>query len=311
MPDLRPVLVTGAAGCIGAWIVARLIARGLTPVAFDISTDRRRLHLAMPGGQAEAVAWETGDIADPQAVLELVERHRPQAIIHLAAVLIPVCAADPVKGAEIDVIGTINVFEAARRCGVTRLVYASSAAALTPPGQDGPTTLYGVYKLADEGIARLYARDHDIASIGIRPHTVYGPGRDQGRTAEPTKAMLAAVAGRPYRMAYNGSLRMQHVHEAADAFIASALAEVEGAHVGDLQGVATTIPEIVAEIRRHIPEAEIEVPNHVEPFVVEQSDASLRAVVGDWPRVGLGEGVAMTIEAFRNLHARGLVAPEG
>lgn len=309
MPDPRPVIVTGAAGCIGAWVVARLIARNLRPVAFDISEDRRRLRLAMPAEVAAAVAWETGDIADGAALRAVVERHRPQAIIHLAAVLIPACAADPVRGAMVDVVGTINVFEAARLAGVRRLVYASSAAALTPSGHDGPTTLYGVYKLADEGIARLYAGHHGLASVGIRPHTVYGPGRDQGRTAEPTKAMLAAVAGRPYRLAYNGALRMQHVHEVADAFIAAALADVEGAHVGDLQGVATTIPEIVAEIRKHVPDADLSVPEHVEAFVVEQSDAGLRRVVGDWPRVGLEEGVATTIAELRDLHARGLVAP--
>ena len=309
MPDRRPILVTGAAGCIGAWIVARLVERGLVPVVFDIVEDRRRLRLVMAAEAAEAVVWEQGDVADAAALRAVVERHAPQALIHLAALLIPACAADPARGAMVDVIGTINAFEAARLCGVRHLVYASSAAALTPEGHDGPTTLYGVYKAADEGIARLYAKDHGLASVGLRPHTVYGPGRDQGRTAEPTKAMLAAVAGRPYRMAYRGALRMQHVHEVADAFIAAALAEVEGAHVGDLQGVATTIDEVVALIRRHIPDADITVPETVEAFVVEQSDAALRKVVGDWPRVGLEQGVAMTIAAFRDLHARGLLAP--
>ena len=310
MADTRPILVTGAAGCIGSWVIARLLARGLRPVAFDVSQSRRRLYLALAKDEADAVPWETGDLTETETVTQVVRRHEPQAIVHLAALQIPFCVADPVAGARVNVVGTVNVFEAARHHGVERLVYASSVAALAPEGQHGPTTLYGVYKVADEGIARIYALDWGVASIGIRPHTVYGPGRDQGRTSAPTKAMLAAAAGRLFAMPYTGRLRMQHVHEVADAFIAAALAEVEGAHVGDLEGVAASIPEIVAEIRNQVPDADIPVPQNEVAFAIDQSDAHLRGIIGDWPRVGLEDGVAMTIAAFRDLLARGLVEPQ-
>ena len=62
-----------------------------------------------------------------------------------------------------------------------------------------PGTLYGVYKRANEGTAHVYWADHGVASVGLRPHTVFGPGRDQGLTSAPTTAMLAAACGRPYR----------------------------------------------------------------------------------------------------------------
>jgi nucleoside-diphosphate-sugar epimerase len=307
MACTSPILVTGAAGCIGAWVIARLAGAGRKAVAFDLSGDRRRLRLALAGDQADAVTWETGDIAADGTLNQVVERHGIGAIVHLAALQIPFCFADPVAGARVNVVGTAQVFETARRHGLTRLVYASSIAALTPPGHDGPTTLYGVTKVADEGFARLYWQDWQVPSIGLRPHTVYGPGRDQGRTSAPTKAMLAAAAGRPFAMPYNGTLRMQHVHEVADAVIRCIDAEPRGAFVGDLEGVRATIPEIVAAIKQVVPDADIAVPEEHLPSSVDLNDHDLRALVGDWPRVSLADGTRMTIDAFRGLLSRGLV----
>ena len=64
-----------------------------------------------------------------------------------------------------------------------------------------PRNHYGVYKLANEGNARVYWLEDGVASVGLRPMTVYGVGRDQGMTSGPTKAIVAAVLGRPYRSA--------------------------------------------------------------------------------------------------------------
>jgi len=307
MTSDAPILVTGAAGCIGAWVIARLTGAGRPVVALDLSADRRRLYLALPREVADAVPWELGDIAADGVLDPVIERHGVQAIIHLAALQIPFCIADPIAGARVNVVGTVQVLEAARHHGIKRLVYASSAAALAPEGHEGPSTLYGVYKLADEGIARVYWQDWQVPSIGIRPHTVYGPGRDQGRSSAPSKAMLAVAAGQPYAMPYDGTLRMQHVHEVADAFIYAADASVEGAYVGDLEGELATISEIIAAIRRFVPDADISVPEEKIRFSVDQSDAHLRRLVGDWPRVSLHDGTAMTIEAFGDLLGRGLI----
>ena len=59
-----------------------------------------------------------------------------------------------------------------------------------------PRTLYGVYKQANESTAKVYYQDHDLSSIGLRPYVIYGPGRDQGMTSTPTKALLAVARGR-------------------------------------------------------------------------------------------------------------------
>ncbi len=302
-----PLLVTGAAGCIGAWIVARLSQAGREVVALDRSDDRRRLRLAMDEGAARALPWESVDIRDATALGDVVMRLRPPVIIHLAALQIPFCAADPVAGAAVNVAGHAAVFEAARKAGVRHVVYASSVASLPAASRQGPNTLYGVYKRANEGVAAIYWQDWQVASIGVRPHTVYGPGRDQGMTSSPTKAMLAAARGQPYRIDYDTTMMMQHVHEVADAFIACADATVSGHHVCDLGGVKATTRDIAAIINRTVPGARISVADTRIDLPVDQDDSALRALVGDWPAVSLEDGIHHTIAAFRLLDQAGHV----
>ena len=305
-----PVLVTGAAGCIGAQVVSNLTRDGVEPIVFDKSEDRRRLKLAMEEEDADAVRWVVGDLRETAAVEEAMAAHKVGAVIHLAALQVPFCNADPVLGAEVDVVGHVNVFEAARKLGIRQIIYASSVAALPPKGETWPATLYGVYKLADEGIAHVYWENWQVPSIGIRPHSVYGPGRDQGVTAAPSKAMLAAAAGRRFTIPYDGTLMMQHVSEVADAFIRAAATSVEGAPVFDLTGEDTTVGEVVAAIKRFVPDADVKIGDIKMPFVAGLDDSDLRQVVGEWPRIGLDEGVERTVTAFRVHIQRGLVRPE-
>ena len=124
----------------------------------------------------------------------------------------PFCRADPPLGARVNVVGTVNVFEAVRRRAdaMAPVVYTSSMAGYTADDADPmtgrleedaephPANHYGVYKLANEGNARVYWPDNGLSSVGLRPMTVYGVGRDQGMTSGPTKAIVAAVLGRPY-----------------------------------------------------------------------------------------------------------------
>src|SRR4051812_48586563 len=133
-----PILVTGAGGAIGAWVVANLVERGTPCVAFDLSDDRRRLRLVLDEERAAAVTWRQGDISDGAAVDRAVAETGARAIIHLAALQVPFVKADPVLGARVNFMGHANVFEAARRHGVQRLAYASSIAAVASPGEPYP-----------------------------------------------------------------------------------------------------------------------------------------------------------------------------
>ena len=312
MPSQGSVLVTGAAGCIGAWVVAGLIQRGQKPVVFDLSEDRRRLRLLVSDEAAQSVPWIKGDLTDTAAVDRAVAESGAEAVIHLAALQVPFCKADPVTGARVNVVGHVNVFEAARKHGVKRLVYASSIAALPVEGGTSQGNLYGVYKAADEGIARIYAQDWGVASVGLRPHTVYGPARDQGLTSAPTKAMLAAAADRPYTIPFSGTLNFQYAGEVAEIFIRCAEVTVaaKDSSVFDLQGTKATVESVVAQIRRVVPAAKIDMSGDRLPFPTDFDDRPLRKLIGDWSATPLDQGIERSITRFRDLLKRGLVSAE-
>src|SRR5262245_10251847 len=148
------ILVTGAYGCIGAWVVHELVRDGREVVTFDLSTEPRRLRLLL-GDDVDAVPHVSGDITDGASLEHALDEHSITNVIHLAALQVPFVRADPPLGARVNVLGTVNVFEAVRRRKdrLAPLVYASSIAALGDG--DHPSTLYGVFKWAKLGRAHV------------------------------------------------------------------------------------------------------------------------------------------------------------
>jgi UDP-glucuronate 4-epimerase len=300
-------LVTGALGCIGAWILRTLLREGIPAVGFDLGTNPARLALILEPDELARVELVQGDITDLAAVERAVDDHGSTHVIHLAAMLIPLAKADPPRGAHVNVVGTVNVLEAVRRRERVRgLSYASSAAVYGPDAPThvaedapaSPATHYGVHKQANEGAARVYWADDGVPSIGLRPYVVYGPGRDQGLTAEPTLAMAAAARGEPYRIGFGGRMQMHYAPDAARAFIdAARRSEEGGALVANLGGPAVGIDEVVAAIEAAAPEAagSITFAETPLPFPEEFEGTAHPA-----PVTPLREAVAETIAIFRD-----------
>jgi nucleoside-diphosphate-sugar epimerase len=313
-------LVTGAFGCIGSWVVRGLLADGERPVAFDLGDDPWRPRMIVGADVAERVTLVRGDIADREAVTRVVQEHDVRRIIHQAAWQVPLCRQDPSGGALINVVGTANVFEAARAAGgrVERVVYASSAGvfgppSLYPPGplrDDAPahpTTHYGVYKVANEATARVYWEEHHIRSSGFRPLTVYGPGRDFGVTATPTLAMKAAVLGRAYELRWGGSTDMIYVEDVARAFIRAARASLDRGRVYNLHGSAVPLAEVVRVIETAWPQAKGLI-THVDqpmPFATALDDARYQRDLGPALATALVDGVRRTLDEFARLQKDG------
>jgi nucleoside-diphosphate-sugar epimerase len=306
-----PVLVTGAGGCIGSWVLAILTKAGVPAVAFDLSDNRRRPRLLMTDEELAGIPWRTGDIADTEAVANALAQHDARAIIHLAALQVPFCKADPVAGAKANVVGTVNVLEVARHHGVKRVAYASSIAAHSfLPGTPWLATLYGAYKLCDEMIAHTYAADWGVPSIGLRPGVVYGIARDQGLTSKTTVAILAAASGRPYTVPFSGAVSALHAGEIASAFIKAVSKERDGAEVFDINGRATSVEEWLGIIRRLAPEAQLQVAGAALPFPAELSDERVQRYLGDYGPVPLAEGIEETYQDFRRLLAAGALSSD-
>jgi len=312
-------LVTGAHGCIGAWTVHELLAAGHSVTTFDLSRDPRRLRLLLDEATLATVPHVAGDITDLPQLEQVFDEHAITNVIHLAALQVPFCRADPPLGARVNVLGTVNVFEAVRRRpGTTApVVYASSVAAYdsleeqAQPSMTGhPGTLYGVFKRANESTASVYRQENGVSSVGLRPHTVYGAGRDQGLTSAPTTAMLAAAAGVAYRIPYGGAAQLQFAPDVARAFIAASLSSYEGASVHNLPGLRVSIAEVVAAIAAAAPESagSIDSDDVVLPFPEEVDSASFAELAPGLAGTPLAYGVRATIDRFRTLLSEGLVA---
>jgi UDP-glucuronate 4-epimerase len=291
-------LVTGALGCIGAWTCATLVREERRVTAFDLGDNLGRLRLIASPQEIDGVDFERGDLTDLGAVERVLAEREITHVVHLAALQVPLVRENPVLGAQVNVTGTVNVFEAVRRHGLTTTIaYASSAAVYDDRGEVDPHTLYGVFKLANEGTARIYAQDHGLASIGLRPFTVYGPGRDQGLTAGPTLAIAAAVRGEPYRIAFGGMTQLHYAGDVARAFVQAARTPAEGAAaVYNLGGEAVAIADFAALVEAAVPGAEITSADDPLPFPPE-----LPQPWYDAPLTPLEDGIRETVEALRGV----------
>ncbi len=311
-------LITGAMGCIGAWVVRNLIQTGASATIFDLGTDKQRLELIMSPEEVGQVNFVHDDITKTKIVKDTVSAHGITHLIHLAALQVPFCKANPPLGAAVNVVGTVNIFEAAKEAGIKHVVYASSAAVygekaeynhrlLPHDAPLNPQTHYGVFKQANEGTARIYWLDDGIGSIGLRPYTLYGPGRDQGMTSTPTKAMLAAAKGEAYHISFGGYCGFQYADDVAKIFIKAARTPIEGAEVFNLQGAVAHMDDVVAAIETAEPGAKGRITHEGTPLALPDGleDKGLRAVLGNLPDTPLTDGVSQTISHFKQALADG------
>ncbi len=308
MPEARRTLVTGALGCIGAWTVKALLELGEEPVGYDLGSDDSRLRLVLSDGERARVTLVEGDVTDGEALGRALDEHEITNVVHLAALQVPFCRADPARGAHVNVFGTVVVFETvrARLDRIPGLAYASSTAVYnasdpSPAPESGgtaPSTFYGTYKLANEGSARVSWADEGVASIGIRPYVVYGPGRDQGLTSGPSLAMAAAARGEGFEIGYGGTVQYDFAPDVGRAFALAARAAVEGAHVANFPGEPSTMEQVVTAIENAAPATagRITFTDERLPFPDSLEASLLERLVGPLPRTALADGVRRTIE---------------
>ena len=305
-------LVTGALGCLGAWTLKALVELGEDPVGFDLGADDARLRLVLGEDELSRVTLVSGDVTDADAVGGVLDEHEITNVVHLAALQVPFCRADPERGARVNVHGTIVVLEAVKKRlnRIRGIAYASSTAVYnasdpSPAPESGgtePSTLYGVFKLANEGTARVYWHDDDVASIGIRPYVVYGPARDQGLTSGPSLAMEAAARGEGYMIAYGGRAQYDFAPDVGRAFARAARAAKEGAHVANFPGVPSTMQDVVEAIEAAAPAVagRISWEEGQLPFPEALEGRLLERLIGPIAPTPLAEGVRATIEHYRS-----------
>ena len=109
------VLMTGGFGCIGSWVAMQLIEGGHEVAILDLKRDTHRLDLLLDPEAIDRISFIQGDVTNPAEVLDAAGKTGATQLLHLAALQVPLCRADPIKGAMVNVVGTLAVFEAAKR----------------------------------------------------------------------------------------------------------------------------------------------------------------------------------------------------
>lgn len=315
-------LVTGTMGCLGSWVLRNLVDDGAKIIATDLDMTVTRPKLLLSDDELETITWEQLDVTNVEAVNALVEKYKPTHLVHLAGLQIPFCKANPSLGAAVNVVGTVNLFEAARQHNIRGLSYASSVGALgaaehypdralTEADLPMPNNLYGVYKTANENTAKVYWQDWQIGSVGLRPYVVFGVCRDQGMTADLAKATLAVAADKPFHIRFDGPITMQHANNVARIFIDSALAENQGADVFNLRNDVIEVAEYVAVLKQLYPESKITFEqNNALPFPSDFDDAGLRGLLGTVPHTPLKQAIQADVEQFASLLEAGKLSTE-
>jgi UDP-glucose 4-epimerase len=306
-------VVTGGAGFIGSHVVDALVERGdEVTVVDDLSTGKRENLADGPGSAAELVE---ADIRDLRAMRDLVDRIRPQVVFHLAAQIdVRKSTADPAWDASINVLGTINLLQAALEAGVDRFVNTSTGGAIYGEGRiipapedhpQAPEAPYGQSKFCAEGYCDLYARLHGLSTVSLRYGNVYGPRQDPlgeaGVIAIFCGRLLEGVAPTIFG---NGEQTRDYVYvgDVVRANLAAAESHATGAFNVGL-GVQTSVLQLV-EALREISEANSFEPEFAPPRLGEVQHIAIdparaQGELGWEPQITLRDGLERTLASLR------------
>ena len=310
------VLVTGGAGFIGSHLTARLLADGQSVRVLDNFSTGSRANLPADSSGLEIIH---GDVRD----LGTVERAAAGTtmIFHQAAMRsVPRSVADPLGANDHNVTGTLHVFEAARRVGVRRVVYASSSSVYGDrpelPKQEeqppAPISPYAVSKVAGEQYGQVWHRLYGIDTVGLRYFNVFGPRQDPASeyAAVIPKFILWALRGAALEVHGDGrqSRDFTYIDNVVEANVLAACAPNVGGEVFNVGcGERTSLLEIVARLeailgrplaRGHTPSRAGDVPHTLADV------SKAKRLLGYTPLIGFDEGLARTVEYFRSIASR-------
>ena len=294
---MKNIIIFGGTGFLGSWIVKNFVKRDYKVTIFDLKIETELLKKLI-GKDIEKIKFLKGDVTNYEEVLEAT--FNMDHVVNLAGLMTPDCSRNPSLGAEVNVLGSINVFEATKARGIKFVVYASSAGVFGEKDKyfPFPETHYGAFKLAVEGIARAYYNEANISSVGIRPFVIYGPGREIGGTATVTLACKAAKQSYNYNLNFSGKAGFVYVQDVANLVEMSINRALVGALTININGITASVSDFVSKIINIIPEAKLTI-NGDKLSVVEE-------ILGDHPSdifkkfkyTSLSEGISNTINFY-------------
>ena len=294
---MKKVIIFGGCGFLGSWITKILLQENYKITIFDLNINKNLLNI-IAKENIDKVKFVEGDITNLAQVENVLRK--ADHVINLAGLMTPDCSSNPILGAKVNILGSINVFEAAKKYNIKFIVYASSAGVFGINDKliPFPETHYGAYKLAIEGVARAYFNENHISSFGIRPYVLYGPGREVGGTAGVTLACKAAKQGIKFTIDFVGRAGFVYVEDVANLVKMYLKNSLKGAITVNINGISKDVREIVSIIKKNIPTAKI--------GFNEKSLSVVDEIIGDEPYkyfrkfkyTTLQDGIKKTIDFY-------------
>ena len=253
---MKNILIFGGCGFLGSWITKSLLKKNLKITIFDLRI-KTELLKNLIGDEFNNVDLIEGDITDFEVVLKATKDM--DYILNLAGLMTPDCSSNPSLGAEVNVKGSINVFEAIKKNNIKFLIYTSSGGVYGNEDKYNPfpETHYGAFKLAVEGIARAYFNESLISSVGLRPFVIYGPGREIGGTAGVTLACKAAKQNLKYTVGFSGKAGFVYVEDVTNLVERLIDKSPVGALTINVNGITASVEDFVSIIKKNIPDAKV------------------------------------------------------
>lgn len=340
---MAKIFITGGTGCIGAVTVYKLISQYGDQVEQVLvgsrsgSTDQLEiwfgdeLRSQIDSGK---IAFANVDLGDTDKVRSVLNEFQPTHIIHLGALQSPACDATPVKGVDVNLTGTMNLFHMVSELDkpLERFVNASSGAvygkrAMYPEAtvpenaQLAPPNLYGVWKVAGEHLAALFHEKTGIPTVSLRLNTTYGPGRDQGTTSAPTKVMKSLAIGAhqgtkmPFKMPYKGRENYHYVEDVGAHFAGVCMLPFSGCQPFNIKGRTIEVTEFLDSVAQVANELGVDefldtgIADEATPnlFICDLDDSAVEKTFPGLPRTDIVEGIRKTLTKFQEMVPEGKV----
>lgn len=325
------ILVTGGLGINGVWVVRELLHEGHRPIIFE-----NRMDVSLVPDIVDKLDIVAGDILDLASIIRVLKEFKIKRLIHLAGLMPQEAMADPMRGFNVNALGTVNILEAARIMDVERVVFASSKGALgtirgeyghpnyKPINEDYPTgkpTVYCATKVASELMGGVYAQLYGLEFIALRFASIYAPGKStagrHGSFSIQGKMIENAMLGKETVIPQGGDARddMVYVKDCAHAFVLGCFVKNVPHHVYHIgTGKGYSLQELADGIKELYPKAVFKIGSG-STYLKEGGmccvmDISLaKTELGYVPQFGLSEGVRDYVERMRELKLEPIFRP--
>lgn len=308
-------LVTGGCGFVGSHIIRQLKQQGHTPICYDLYPNKTSIQEVLTPEELDELAIVQGGVDDRQVLVNVLKEYKIDRIIHLAGILGDKAEQDPAAAVETNILGTINMFEAALEVGIKRVVYTSSTSVFGTdeyyePWFHGatipndvflhPTLVYGATKMFLEFMGDWYYKNRGLETIGLRYTLVYGIARQRGSAQYVTECINKPAMGEPGVVENSDTVPdFIYVEDAARATIMATECPMTESKAFVIGGGQNSIHELRDYVLEFLPDANITLLPGVYPSSYKLDLEAAKREMGFVAEYSLKEGTRATINLLR------------